>query len=244
MRALSASELLRIWERGPAQSPVQWALALLDIAHPDLSMAEIARLSIGQRNSLLMRLREWTFGPHLHSVATCANCRERLELDCSVADLQAAPEVEPEEELALRADGFEVRFRLPDSLDLMAILGGSNVAMARQTLLQRCLVSAQHDGDETTLEELPEHIVAMIAERMEQADPQANMQLSLLCPACRQESQVTFDIVTYFWNEINTWAHGVLRDVHILATAYGWRESDILSLSPWRRQLYLEMITA
>ena len=84
----------------------------------------------------------------------------------------------------------------------------------------------------------------MIAARMEQADPQANIQLSLQCPACRQESQVTFDIVTYFWNEINAWAHGVLRDVHILATAYGWRESDILSLSPWRRQLYLEMITA
>ena len=97
---------------------------------------------------------------------------------------------------------------------------------------------------EKTLEALPEHIVAMMAERMEQADPQANIQLSLQCPACRQESQVTFDIVTYFWNEINTWAHGVLRDVHILATAYGWRESDILSLSPWRRQLYLEMITA
>ena len=143
MRALSASELLHIWERGPAQSPVQRALVLLATAHPDLSMAEFARLSIGQRNGLLMQLREWTFGPQLYSVATCTNCRERLELDCSVADLQAAPEVEPQEELALSAEGFEVRFRLPDSLDLMAILEGADVATARQTLLQRCLVSTQ-----------------------------------------------------------------------------------------------------
>ncbi|HSB10234.1 MAG TPA: phage baseplate protein, partial [Blastocatellia bacterium] len=30
--------------------------------------------------------------------------------------------------------------------------------------------------------------------------------------------------------------------VHTLASAYGWRESDILNLSPWRRQLYLTLV--
>jgi hypothetical protein len=222
---------------------VQWALALLDVAHPDLSMEEIARLSIGQRNGLLMRLQEWTFGPQLHSVATCANCRERLELDFSVSDIQAEPEVEPAAELSLSADGFDVQFRLPDSFDLMAICGCSDVVTARQTLLKRCVLSAHHDHDEKAIDELPAHIIAMIAERMEQADHQANIQLSLACPACSRESQVTFDIVTYFWNEMHAWAQGVLRDVHILASAYGWREGDILAISPWRRQFYLDMIT-
>jgi hypothetical protein len=78
---------------------------------------------------------------------------------------------------------------------------------------------------------------------MEQADPQANIRLSLTCPACSHQWHGTFDIVTYFWNEINAWAQGVLRDVHMLAATYGWRESDILALSPWRRQFYLEMVT-
>jgi hypothetical protein len=109
--------------------------------------------------------------------------------------------------------------------------------------LKRCVLSVRHDGDEKAIAELPEHVAAMIAARMEQADPQANIQLSLLCPTCRHESQVTFDVVTYFWNEINTWARGVLRDIHRLASAYGWRESDILALSPWRRQFYLDMLT-
>ena len=35
---------------------------------------------------------------------------------------------------------------------------------------------------------------------------------------------------------------GSLRDVHALASQYGWRESDILRMSARRRQFYLEMI--
>jgi hypothetical protein len=242
MRALSASELLCIWEQGPAQSPVQWALTVLDAAHPDASLDELAKLPVGQRNGLLMKLRHWTFGPLFHSVATCANCHERLELAFSVSDLQVTPEKPPADELSFDADRLKVRFRLPDSLDLAAILVCPDVVTARQTLLQRCVLSIRHDSDEKAIDEVPEHIVAMIAECMEQADPQANIRLLLACPACRHESHVTFDIVTYFWHEINAWAQGVLRDVHLLASAYGWHESDILGMNPWRRQLYLEMI--
>jgi hypothetical protein len=36
----------------------------------------------------------------------------------------------------------------------------------------------------------------------------------------------------------------VLREVHILASAYGWREDDILAMSPARRRIYLEMLRA
>jgi hypothetical protein len=35
----------------------------------------------------------------------------------------------------------------------------------------------------------------------------------------------------------------MLRDVHALATAYGWREADIVAMSPWRRQVYLDMVS-
>ena len=34
----------------------------------------------------------------------------------------------------------------------------------------------------------------------------------------------------------------LLRQVHTLAMAYGWREIDILSMSALRRQVYLEML--
>jgi hypothetical protein len=77
---------------------------------------------------------------------------------------------------------------------------------------------------------------------MGEADPQAEVQLALACPACRHQWQVSFDIVSYFWSEINARSQRLLWEVHALASAYGWREADILAISPQRRQFYLEMV--
>ena len=35
----------------------------------------------------------------------------------------------------------------------------------------------------------------------------------------------------------------LMRDIHLLASAYGWTEAEVLSLSAWRRQAYLDMVT-
>jgi hypothetical protein len=77
---------------------------------------------------------------------------------------------------------------------------------------------------------------------MAEIDPQSDMQIALTCPACSQQWSAPFDIVSYLWIEINAWAVRLLHDIHRLATAYGWREADILALSPMRRQFYLELI--
>ena len=69
------------------------------------------------------------------------------------------------------------------------------------------------------------------------------LELALSCPSCRHQWQATFDIVSFFWSEINAWAHRSLQEVHTLALAYGWREADILAMSPWRRQFYLKMVS-
>ena len=44
--------------------------------------------------------------------------------------------------------------------------------------------------------------------------------------------------------ELATQAKRLLREVHFLARAYGWREADILAMSARRRQAYLEMVGA
>ncbi len=77
---------------------------------------------------------------------------------------------------------------------------------------------------------------------MNRADPQADVQLNLSCPSCNHNWQMVFDIVSFFWSEIHTWAQQMLREVHILASAYGWYEADILVMSPSRRQFYLQMV--
>jgi hypothetical protein len=248
MCPLSAVDLLWVWECGATRDAVQRALTLLEAAHPGVSEPALAQLCIGQRNALLLTLREWTFGPQMSSVAACPNCGQRLELDYSVADIRAEPdsllgaEVQQAGPLALRTEGYEVQFRLPNSLDLSALVGHAELATARQTLLARCVLAARHNDVDVAAEQLPEGVVASIAAHMEQADPQADMRLSLACPACGCQWQAALDIALYFWNEIDAWAYRMLHDVHTLALTYGWREADILAMSPRRRQFYLDMV--
>lgn len=242
IRPLSAAELLNAWEQGLWQSPTGRALTLLAAACPDISRDTLARMSIGRRDGYLLTLREWVFGSRLISLADCHHCGEQLELSFDAADVRAAPEREPDETLALELAGYTARFRLPNSLDALAA-GGGNIVTARRMLLERCVLEVQYNGAAVDPVDLPPALIDALIVRMAQDDPQADIELDLTCPACGQTWRATFDIVSFFWNEINTWAYRMLRDVHTLATAYGWREADIVAMSPWRRQVYLDMVS-
>ena len=68
------------------------------------------------------------------------------------------------------------------------------------------------------------------------------MRIALACPACGETSEQGFDIAAYLWADVNDWALRTVADVHLLASRYGWREDDILSMSAFRRRVYLRMI--
>lgn len=241
MRALSDSELLSVWEQGIGLPPVKRALDLLAGSCSEMPLDELARLSIGQRDYLLFRLRECTFGPQMVCLATCPVCGERLELTFNVGDILAAPEVGPDEDLEVVVSGYALRFRLPNSLDLVAIAGSENTESARDLLLNRCMLAILHKGEQITVDRLPTEVVNAVMELMEKADPQADVRLDLSCPACAHRWEAAFDIVQFFWSEIESWARRILFEVHLLARAYGWCEANILAMSPKRRQIYLEM---
>jgi hypothetical protein len=83
-----------------------------------------------------------------------------------------------------------------------------------------------------------------IGQRLALADPLAETQLALRCPACEQEWEETLDIVAFLWREIEARARRLVREIHWLAATYGWAEADILAMSAVRRALYLEMMEA
>jgi uncharacterized protein YbaR (Trm112 family) len=242
MRPLSARGLLQVWEWGESQHNIDRALTLLAAALPDIPLEQLAQLSIGQRDALLLNLREQMFGSQLTSVVTCPHCGDRLELDFNVADIRVSSETKSEEILSMSVADYQVWFRLPNSFDLAAIARYLDPAIAQQKLLENCLLEANYKGEKQSVQELPANVVAAVSERMGEADPQAEVQLALACPACRHQWQVSFDIVSYFWSEINARSQRLLWEVHALASAYGWREADILAISPQRRQFYLEMV--
>ncbi|HEY0349844.1 MAG TPA: hypothetical protein VGC60_16985, partial [Pyrinomonadaceae bacterium] len=147
MRALSASELLRAWDLGLTQRPIERALTLLATTRPETPLDDLARLSIGQRDAGLLSLREQNFGRQLVCLTNCTSCGERLELSFTVADLRVAPDVAAPTEFSVTVDNYEVEFRLPDSLALLAVVDSRDAVAARALLLERCLKRVRK-GDE------------------------------------------------------------------------------------------------
>jgi len=241
MRALTTAELLEVWERGLPQRPIERALEILCAAHAATSFEELAACSVGERDRLLLTLREWTFGPDLNAVLSCRYCREKLEVNFSTADVLASSK--PAAEMKLGVNSFDLRLRPVTSADLLEVLRAP-FPSARAALLSRCIVSAQQADEPLPIEQLPDEVIEASLERMAAADPQADIQIAVECPRCGEHQNAPLDIVEFFWSEIEAWAVRILREVHALASAYGWREADILALSPARRQTYLGMVTA
>ncbi|AFZ12025.1 hypothetical protein Cri9333_1116 [Crinalium epipsammum PCC 9333] len=244
MRPLSADRILQIWEIGQSQHPIDRALTLLTFACPDRTAQELASLSIGQRDAYLLTLREMTFGSKINGFAECPQCSEQLEFAMNVGDIRIVELVEPQaQQYSLVAEEFELQFRLPNSWDLAAIVGYQDVGAANLQLIERCLLQVSRDGVAVNYSELSASAIAQLASQMLECDPQAEILFDLNCPACNHSWQVLFDIVVFFWKELSVEAKRLLREVHQLARFYGWRETDILSMSAMRRQFYLDMVS-
>ena len=243
MQAPSAAQLVGMWERGARQPWVDRALTLVSACHPELTDSELRALTVGERDADLLALRELLFGRALKSFAECPHCRARLEFSVDVNDLRISfasfSNAAPAE---LTLDDIRIRFRRLSSEDLQAAARCADVADARRVLLQRCVVDARRNGEPLAAADLPPACVEALSSRVAALDGAADIALDLRCVACHHAWQLTLDIVRFLWAEVNALAKSYLNDVHTLAWAYGWREADILAMSPARRQFYLERV--
>jgi hypothetical protein len=240
----SAAALLVAWERGRSQAPVERGLTLLAAACPGTPVDELAQRPVGRRDGELLALRRRLFGSRLTALSGCPACRARLEFAFDVEDVEVEGAAAQAGGFGLRVDGFELRFRLPDSLDLLHALTEDEPETCRRLLLDRCLLAARQGEQDRAAAELPVAVADRLAEAMAEVDPQADVRLALACPACGEQWQATFDIVAFLWSELAAWAERTVRDVHALASAYGWSESELLAMHPERRRLYLELTGA
>jgi hypothetical protein len=240
---LSAAVLLDVWDQGAGHSPVTQALALLAAAHPDQPLDQLQTWPVGRRDGALLALREALFGPQVQALATCPRCGERLDLSFALADVALPGPSDPAPPVTVARDGYHVTARLPDSRDLAAVSRASSPVAARATLLDRCVVESRQGDQALAPATLPPAVLADLEAALAAADPRADLQLAVQCAACGHAWEIGFDIGAFLWTELEAWAGRVLRDVHTLATAYGWSESAILALSPRRRQYYLDLVT-
>jgi hypothetical protein len=239
MRPLSASTVIEVWERGLGHSSVERALVML-AACSDEPAESLPAITIGRRDAMLTTMYRRLFGDTLKAFAECPQCSERLEYSMSARDLNAKNQLNAGAGDLTVVHGESLLYlRLPDSLDLRAAGECRTVAEARALLAVRCIVTPGMSVDE-----LPDALVDQIAARLEEADPQAETLIRLTCAACLHQWQSVLDIEQFLWAKVASLAKRLLREVHVLARAYGWRETDVLALTATRRQFYLEMAGA
>jgi len=241
MRALSELELLNAWELGQCQTPPLRALILLASSCPEYSLDSIAGLGTGVRDCFLLTLREITFGQLMLGLISCPECREKLELNFEVNDLRSKFGSGSESEGTISLYGYDLKVRPVNTYDLQSIVRLKDLSRARDELLQRCILKIEYQGNALPFDGLPKDVIEAVEAKLEEMDPMADVRLALSCPSCGHKWEAPFDILSFFWIEIESWAHHTLREVHLLAEKYGWSESDILSLSPNRRRIYMEM---
>jgi len=245
MPALHPENALRIWEETRLAHPIHRALALLDAAWPEIGTEAWAGAPIGRRDACLIHLCDALFGRKFDTTAACPRCGERVEATFAAADTGIGPLDLPGgiEAYQLREGGYDLEYRLPDSDDLLSVAEAAREGVpAPLALAERCLHWAMHLDRSVRPADLPETVVARLAEAMAEHDPAAELRVGLACPACEHAWSVVFDIVAYISAELDDWAQFLLADIHALALAYGWSEREILALSPARRQLYIEMV--
>jgi len=231
-----------VWEAGWAQHPLDRALTMLAAAAPGQTRHDLALLTIGQRDGYLLDLYAQTFGPQLAIQAHCPSCAGQVEFTVAIGEIRVVACIPAAGPLTHVKDGYTLAFRLPNSLDLATIVQRSDAVVARRILAANCLLRAEHHGELIDTDALPEALIETMAAQMAEHDPQAEIELALLCPSCEQRWTLLFDIATFLWAKIDVQARRLLHEVHRLAQAYGWREADILAMSAVRRQLYLDMV--
>ena len=253
---MRANDVLSVWERGERGTALDHTLAIL--TGPLELDAEVAEaLPLGERDRQILGLHAAMFGGVLHASCRCPRCAERLTFDLPprlfTDTVPADTATRPAESVlgpgagvhVLEADNLKIEFRLPNTADVRAASEAPDILAARDVLVQRCVLRALRGGEPIDLRSsITEHELELLAAQMTASDPLVETLLQLHCPACAHEWEAVVDLGEFFWAELTDLAGRLLHEVHVLARAFHWSESDILAMSPRRRRLYLELAEA
>jgi hypothetical protein len=240
--SLADAAWLSLWERAAAGTPRRRRRELLATAgSPD--GRPLDQLEVGRANARLLRLHMDMFGPLLACTTQCPACGEALEMDVDAGALLARGPAGPAEPARLRLGSWDLSFRPPTEGDLDAVAAARDPAAAKDLLLQRCVLECFREEEAAASASLvPPEVVSEIGAEMEKRDPLAALELDLQCAGCGHAWSSPLEVDAFLWTRLDAWARRLLRDIHTLASRYGWSEESLTAMSQWRRQTYLDLV--
>ena len=207
------------------------AVALLDglLAGADGPRFEGASIASPDRDRILGLLYAASFGDKVTATADCHACGEPFDVDFSMTAFVNAlspPEPAPKPDSAgwIEADG--TRFRFPTGADEIALDDLAPDA-AETALAALCVAEGAPDTAERAMAR-----IAPLGDRL----------LDATCPACGAAQALSFSIQHFVLGAILADRAQLTREIHRIASAYGWSLGDILSLPRSRRRMLAHLI--
>jgi hypothetical protein len=94
------------------------------------------------------------------------------------------------------------------------------------------------DTADADAERFSEADLALIETILDDITPDIADRISATCPECGATTQAMIDPLSFAFPRAET----LLREAHLIARAYGWREPSILALPSHRRRAYAGLI--
>lgn len=217
------------------------AICLLDALLSSALTQEAERLcavdlAAADRDRMLAIVYERAFGDRIESTLTCTRCTQPVDLHFSLRQLTASLN-DPCGVEGLRPLGsarFEAvggaRFRVPTGRDELDAADFEQNE-AESLLLNRCAEGGAWPGGAGAFQEMLDEVAPLI-----------DLELTASCAECGYPHTIQFDIQSYLLGALLGERSRLIREIHRVATAYGWCLDDILSLTRSERRQLVELI--
>lgn len=172
-----------------------------------------ADLLIGDRDYLLLRLRQMTLGDQVHQVMRCpaTACGQKVDVEFSIGEIpvRRAESLRRDYEIRLSRPAWPgddrsdcAVLRLPTGRDQEAIadLADQNPAAANSRLFARLLVRLGRTTrpDEEAVRALPIKLRQELADFLRRTAPGPDLHIEAQCPHCGADMTYPFDLEDFF----------------------------------------------
>ena len=213
--------------------------ALERIGELPVDAATVSRLSIADRQYLMLRLAAMLNGEQLWLKVDCGHCHALFDVELRRCDLPIKEAGEGFPRVKLQLNDWEIKASVPTGQNQEGI-GDLAEAEAVHCLLHQCICSVNgRPPTEDFISQLTEEDIAAIDEALDDVSPAVCDRLVVTCPECHQEQYAPLD----HYAHIGLDEYFFYGEIHTLASHYHWSEADILDLPQAKRRRYLELIS-
>ena len=184
------------------------AIAGIDGLDAPIDEAFVDALQIGDRDYLLLRLRQMDLGDAVHQVMRCPSCRAKVDIDFNISELPVRRLESPaavttvDSPATASTAAARLRLRWPSGADQAAVesLALTNPAAANTRLFTRLVQDIDGRGapDEAAVRAWPIGLRTRLSAWLAANTPGPDLYLDLDCPHCRTDMSYAFDLPAFF----------------------------------------------